>query len=167
MLNDRGGQPPYKTPTGRIPGTVMRFKIDKNLKRVAAAKAGRPETVAVELCAALVDAGMIEDPTEYWGESVLTAISTQYVFKVCAVLAKYLYNDESHSIPSEVFDAFCDLIVWGDGDCPHCGGKLEFYETEGHELNDGDYYTPNSYIIDNYVYRCVECGETIKTPKEL
>lgn len=143
----------------------MRFKIDKNLKKVAEAKADRPETVAVELCSALVDAGMIEDPTEYWGESVLIAISKQYVFKVCAVLAKYLYNDETHSIPSDVFDAFCDLIFWGDGDCPHCGGKLEFYEIEGHELNDGDYYTPNSYIIDNYVYRCVECGETIKTPK--
>ena len=58
----------------------MRFKIDENLKRIAAAKAARPETVAVELLAALVDAGMIEDP-----------------------------NDN-----------------WGDGDCPHCGGELEF-----------------------------------------
>ena len=43
----------------------------------------------------------------------------------------------------------------------------KFIETEGHELKDGDYYTPNSYIVDNGVYRCVECGETIKIPNEL
>ena len=145
----------------------MRFKIDENLKRVAAEKAARPETVSVELCAALVDAGMIEDPNDNWGESVLIATGPQYVSDVCAVLAEYLYNDETRSIPADVFDAFCALIVWGDGDCPHCGGELEFVETEGHELKDGDYYTPNSYVIDNYVYQCRECGETIKSEKEL
>ena len=110
---------------------------------------------------------MIEDPEEHWYENVLIATGPQYVSDVCAVLSKYLYGDETHSIPCEVFDAFCALIFWGDGDCPHCGGELEFIETEGHELNDGDYYTPNSYVIDNYVYRCNECGEYIKTPKEL
>ena len=144
----------------------MRFKIDENLKRVAAVKA-RPETVAVELCAALIDAGMIEDPNDNWGDSVLIATGPQYVSDVCAVLAEYLYNDETHSIPVDVFDAFCSLTVMGDGDCPHCGGNLIFVETEGHELNDGDYYTPNSYEIDYYIYHCAVCGETIKSEKEL
>lgn len=141
----------------------MRFKIDKNLKRVAAAKAASPETVAVELCAALVDAGMIDDAPDNWGESVWAAAGQRYVSDVCAVLAEYLYGDESHSVPADVFDAFCALIVMGDGDCPHCGGNLIFDETEGHELKDGDYYTPNSYEIDYHVYHCAVCGETIKT----
>ena len=126
-----------------------------------------PETVAVELCARFIDAGMIEMAPANFNVPVLQATGPQYVSDVCAVLAEYLYNDETHSIPADVFDAFCALIVWGDGDCPHCGGELEFVETEGHELKDGDYYTPNSYIVDNYVYRCVECGEIIKTPNEL
>ena len=158
-----------KTPTGRIPGTVMRFKIDDNLKVVAAAKVAPvdPETVAVELCARFIDAGMIEDLTDNFGESVLAATGPQYVSDVCAVLAEYLYGDESHSVPADVFDAFCALIVMGDGDCPHCGGNLIFGETEGHELNDGDYYTPNSYEIDYYIYHCAVCGETIKSEKEL
>ena len=145
----------------------MRFKIDKNLNRVAAAKAARPETVAVELLAALVDAGMIEDPTENWGESVLIATGPRYVKDVCAALAAYLYDDESRSIPADVFDAFCALTIIGDGDCPYCGGELVFVESEGHELKDGDYFTPNSYIVDNYVYRCFECGEIIKKPNYL
>lgn len=54
-----------------------------------------------------------------------------------------------------------------DGKCPECGGELDYVETQGHELNDGDYYTPNSYIIDKYIYRCADCGEIIKTDKEL
>ena len=145
----------------------MRFKIDENLKRVAAAKTADPETVAVELCARLIETGMIEDPNDYWGKSVLIATGPQYVSDVCAVLAEFLYGDETRSIPADVFDAFCALIVMGDGDCPHCGGELVFTETEGHELNDGDYLTPNTYVIDNYVYRCVECGEIFKTPNEL
>ena len=147
----------------------MRFKIDDNLKVVAAAMVAPkdPETVAVELCARFVDAGMIENTNENWGESVLTATGPQYISDVCAVLAGFLYGDESRSIPSDVFDAFCAIIVMGDGDCPHCGGELKFIETEGHELNDGDYYTPNSYVIDNYVYECRVCGETIKSEIEL
>lgn len=145
----------------------MRFKIDENLKRVAAVKAARPETVAVELLARLSETGMIVEPEEHWTESVSVAAGTQLVEDVCAELAEYLYGDESHSIPAEIFDAFCALIIWGDGDCPCCGGELKFIETEGHELNDGDYYTPNSYVIDNYVYECVNCGEILKTPNEL
>ena len=147
----------------------MQFKIDENLKRIAAAKvkAVSDEFFAIELCSRFIDAGMIEDTPDNWGESVLIATGPQYVSDVCAVLAEYLYGDESHSIPSDVFDAFCALTVMGDGDCPHCGGELRFIETEGHELNDGDYYTPNSYEIDNYIYECRNCGETIKSEKEL
>ena len=157
-----------KTPTGRIPGTIMRFKIDENLNRVAAAMAApvANKTVAVELCARFIDAGMIEMDPSNFNVPVLQATGPQYVSDVCAVLAEYLYNDETHTIPADVFDAFCKLVIVPDG-CPHCGGELRFIETEGHELNDGDYYTPNSYVIDNYVYQCRECGKTIKSEKEL
>lgn len=51
--------------------------------------------------------------------------------------------------------------------CPACGGDLEYYDTIGHELHDGSYEVPNSYIFDYYVYRCRECGEFVKTKKEL
>ena len=147
----------------------MRFKIDKNLFRVAAESVApvEMESFAVDLCAALIDAGMIEDPNDHWGESVLVATGPQYFSDVCAVLAGFLYGDESRTVPADIYDAFCALIVWDDGDCPNCGGELEFVRTEGHEINDGDYYTPNSYIVDYYVYRCVECGKIFKTPNEL
>ena len=147
----------------------MRFKIDKNLFRVAAESVVpvEMEPFAVDLCAALIDAGMIEDPNDHWGESVLIATGPRYVKDVCAVLAGFLYGDKSHSIPADAFDAFCALTVVGDGDCPFCGGNLIYDEIEGHELNDGDYYTPNSWVVDLYVYHCANCGEIYKTKNEL
>lgn len=51
--------------------------------------------------------------------------------------------------------------------CPECGGELECWKEVGHELKDGDYYTPNSYVIDYFIYRCADCGEIFKSEKEL
>ncbi len=125
------------------------------------------ETVAVELCWSFINSGMMEQNPDNIGRTVIEATGPRYVHDICRQLAGYLYFEQSHTIPSDVFDAFCRLVIIGDGDCPECGGELQFVETEGHELNDGDYYTPNSYIVDCYVYRCRECGEIIKSEKEL
>ena len=152
-------------PGATIP-KFMRFKIDKYLEQVAAAKVAPvdAETVAVDLCKYMINAGIIEDTNEHWGESVLIATGPQYVKDICDLLAGYLGVDRIHT---DVFDAFCRLTVMGDGDCPKCGGELIYDETIGHELNDGDLYTPPSYVVDYYVYHCPICGETIKSETEL
>ena len=54
-----------------------------------------------------------------------------------------------------------------DGICPECGAELEFSMTDGHELNDGDYLTPNTYVVDLYIYKCPECGAIYETKNEL
>lgn len=144
----------------------MHFKIDGNLKIVAAAKSSpaTPENVARGLCAKMIEAGMFSDDPDNYGESVVRVTGPQLVSRVCDVLSEYLGID---TIPAKVFDAFCALVIMGEGDCPHCGGELRFIETEGHELKDGDYFTPNSYEIDNYIYECRNCGEIIKSETEL
>lgn len=145
----------------------MRFKIEKNLLAIADVKGASPESVSVELCAHFVGAGMIEDDADNWGRSVLSATGPRYVSDIKNTLARFLYGDESRSIPSDVFDAFCRLTIVGDGQCPVCGGELVFDCSEGHELDDGDYWTPNSWVVDCYVYHCANCGEITKTTKEL
>lgn len=125
------------------------------------------ETVAVELCWSLINSGMVYQDPDNIGRTVIEATGPRYVQDICRQLAGYLYFDQTKPINCDVFDAFCRLVIIGDGDCPECGGELQFVETEGHELRDGDYYTPNSYVIDKYVYRCAECGEIVKTDKEL
>lgn len=140
----------------------MRFRNDFYLKRVAAAKAvpASSDIVAVELCNRLIEAGMIEDDED--GMPLARAIGQCLSHEVVAVLAAYLYGDASCSVPSDVFDAFCSLVTMGEGDCPFCGGDLRFVDTEGHDTNDGDYWTPSGYVIDYCVYECTLCGETTK-----
>lgn len=146
----------------------MRFKIDKNLERIAAVLGVTdPEdlkTVSADLCRYMINAGILEDSPDHWGESVLIATGPQYVKDVCDLLAGFLKVNRIHT---DVFDAFCGLTVVGDGDCPVCGGNLIYDETEGHELKDGDYFTPNSWVVDLYVYHCPECGEIVKSKTEL
>lgn len=147
----------------------MRFKVDNNLKKIAAASVAHvePETVAVELFQRLVDAGMVEDNEDCWGEPILLVMGPRYVSDICAVLAGFLYGDKTHPVESGVFDAFCRLEIINDGPCPECGADYELVDTEGHEVRSGDYDIPNSYVIDYYIYRCRECGKIIKTEEEL
>lgn len=147
----------------------MRFKIDKNLELIAKGIIGPVDLsfVAENLCRRFVDAGLIEDTPDNYGENTMVALGDCMVADVCKVLAKYLYDDETHPVPADVFDALCKTILMGEYDCPKCGGKLIYDGTKGHELKDGDYYTPNSYVIDFYLYHCPICGETIKSKNEL
>lgn len=139
----------------------MRFKIDDKLRVVAGGKATPVdlETFAVELCGKLVEAGMIEDTSDNWGVSLLEATGPIYVADVCKVLCGYL---ERETISASIWKAFCGLTIMGDGRCPHCGGELVYDGDEGHELRDGDYFTPDTWIKDFEVYTCRQCGETIK-----
>ena len=153
---------------GGYPEQVMTFKNDENLQflTMAAIAVNGKETDAEkhgrELYDGLVDAGLMEHTMANIGVPVIQATGPQYVKDICDFLARFYETP----IKSDVFDAFCKLVIISDG-CPHCGGELKFVETEGHEIKDGDYYTPNSYVIDKYVYRCAECGEIVKTEKEL
>lgn len=152
------------THRGGFPELIMKFKVDSNLKIVAAAMAAPkdPEAVAVELCEWFVYEGYIEADPKNFNVAVSRATAGQNVMDICALLALYLYRDTSKPIPAGVFDAFCALVILPEG-CPKCGGKLKYVEEEGRELRDGDYYTPNSYIVDYFVYICRECGEIIKS----
>ena len=146
----------------------MKFKVDSNLRLVAAAMAEPkdPEAVAVELCEWFINEGYIEMTPANFNVTVSRATVGQNVMDICTILAMYLYRDTSKPIPSDVFDAFCALVILPEG-CPHCGGALKFVREEGHEIKDGDYYTPNSFVVDNYVYVCNDCFEIIKSKEQL
>ena len=147
----------------------MRFKIDNNFTSICRLHPEFPEikpasAIAEELAAAYLDAGIIKDEYIIYGSTFIDAAGHNQMFAILDVLTKYFGIE---GIRPETWDALCACILMGDGDCPECGGELRFLETEGHKLNDGDRWTPDSYEIDNYVYRCAVCGETIKSENEL
>ena len=151
-----------KTPAGRLPGYIMRFKIDKNLLTVARASENFPEItpaaeVAETLCRKFIDAGLIEDAPIVWGTTVAEETFNCLVSDVCKVLCDYL---GVASVSSDVFDAFCKVVILGDGDCPECGGKMMLLDTEGHDEKHPVYGW--EWITDCYVFECLNCGEIIK-----
>jgi len=140
----------------------MKIKIDDNLKKVAAAI--NLDAVDLNIFSKLlgnkmVVSGLLVDDPENYGLPVIMATGNAHVFDVVSALIEYLCVP---AMTMETFDAFCDCIVMGDGDCPECGGELKFFENEGRELHDGDYYVPNSFIPEKTVYKCRVCGSTIK-----
>ena len=145
----------------------MRFKNDKNLAIVAEYCHQPAEQVSRDLCA-WTEHLFREDTC--FGDSVQTNTRDALVQDVAKSLYSYANKatgGKALPLKWEVFDAFRKLILMDEYDCPRCGGNLKYIETEGHHLNDGDRFTPPSYIIDIYVYRCPECGAYIKSKIEL
>lgn len=144
----------------------MKFKIDDNLNVIVAAmsKPTYPERVSIDLAKFFVSAKLLKTQNEYNCVPVMQALGPQYVIDICETLKKFLGVD---TIQTQVFDAFCKLIIIEDWFCPYCAIEMKLTDTDGHEINDGDYYTPNSYEIDKYVYTCPNCGETLITKEEL
>lgn len=142
----------------------MHFKINEQLRTIAAAKGESPEAVSRSFCQFMIDRGWLQDETDNYGMRVLECFLPRYIDEICLLLAQYLGVE---TCPIEVYDAFKGLILWGEGNCPDCGGELKFVRTEGHELKDGDRWTPNSWEVDCYVYICPVCGQTIKSNNEL
>ena len=152
-------------PTGRIPGIDMHFKIDKYLDKIADGfGVVTLENLSRNLCQEFIGAGFFDDDPANYGESVMDVMGHELIHNVVNLLRQYFHTS---SISAAIFGAFCSLTLMGEGDCPECGGELRFVETEGHELNDGTYLTPNSYVIDYYIYKCDHCGAYIKSEIEL
>lgn len=54
-------------------------------------------------------------------------------------------------------NTFGNLILFGDYDCPECGGKLEFHDGESKQIA-GDYFTPPEFETIWEEQKCVNCG---------
>lgn len=139
----------------------MRFKVDDNLRVVAEGKATPVpvETVAVELCGKLVEAEMLEDDPLNFGLSVLEATGPRYVADVCKVLCGYL---ERETISADIWKAFCGLTVFGDGECPKCGGEMVSLYADVREIPAWRNEFPPEYKTESETFRCEVCGELIR-----
>lgn len=142
----------------------MKFRIDDNLRLIAEAKGEAPEKTATELCKACVDAGVIMDYEGNYGYDLQTVSEEEPVQLVGSVLCEYMGFEQ---IPSRLFDAYCALIVMGEGDCPVCGGELDYVGCEGWRETSSGHDTPPDGEADFYIYKCRNCGEKTYTEKSL
>lgn len=140
----------------------MYFKINEALERFYASfGVERPtEDSSRALLQAVVATGHIHNVERYGGLQLIESTNPDDypVNEFARVLRDFFHADAT----LEQAVALFGLTVWGEGDCPECGGRMECVETVGHGTGDGDYYTPEGFEVEYYVYRCPVCGETIK-----
>lgn len=93
----------------------MNFKIDKNLSRIInESRISRldfiqpVESASRSLYLYCVESGLFPDSKENHGKTVGELTAKKNVFEVCQTLASFLGKSV---IPSEIFDAFCNLII--------------------------------------------------------
>lgn len=140
----------------------MHFKIDYELQRLARLVNLPEERISKDLCRASVKAGLaVEYKGSYtdYGHKVKEATRFEKVAKVAGCLIDFL----GRGIDSDIFDAFCNLTFWGEGDCPRCGGEIKATGEEfGHYKKNGNGYDlAPDWVVDGEVFECCNCGHKI------
>lgn len=149
---------------GVFPEKIMILKQDKNLAVIAERAQKDIAEVAYILTQGLLNAGLIKDDDEYYGVALKDCVDGSTPVSTIVDIIK---QTGIAAVIDTDYDAFIECIVMGDGQCPECGGFLRLADYEGHKLNDGDYYMPDTFVIDEYIYRCPICGYEIRTEKDM
>ena len=64
------------------------------------------------------------------------------------------------NLTTEIFEAYCNLTILGDGDCPCCGAKMEEVAMD-YDLIESNGITPNEHTNVFVTKECPVCGEII------
>lgn len=116
--------------TGEIPGKDMKIKESDLLNRLATDSGKTANQVAEIIISELLKREIVTDTPDNWGGSVFDAINEDVTEEQTAecfgaiseALGVYL---------KRVYSIVPDLDLFGDGDCPFCGGEME--------VTDGEY----------------------------
>lgn len=125
----------------------MKIRIDRNFENFLKMM---PERDAVQASAELaqkfesVGCAIADYPTP-----IIEMVYEIAILDVLDILADYFGVAE---VPDKAWDAFMDCTLIGDGDCPECGGFMEWAE------NDWDLDEETGHKVNFTIYRCSNCG---------
>ena len=130
----------------------MRFKIDRQFEKLCELMKADVAKTSKELAPEFETENTIEFPLD-----VSYAIVD---FNTCEVLQKLCTYFKVEEIPDDAYDAFLSCTFIGDGDCPECGGYMEWDRNDFDEVYLGkDVYGEERYGRETYsVNKCPDCG---------
>lgn len=137
----------------------MILKQDKNLAVIANRAQKDISDVAYILTQGLLNAGLIKDDDEYYGVALKDCVDGETPVLTIVDIIK---QTGIATVIDTDYDAFCECIVMGDGDCPECGGKTELWDSMTHEISSHDRDIPPEYKIDWEQWRCPICGYVLE-----
>lgn len=115
--------------TGEIPGKDMKIKESDLLNRLATDSGKTANQVAEIIISELLKREIVTDTPDNWGGSVFDAINEDVTEEQTAECFGAI--SEALGISKTGYSIVPDLDLFGDGDCPFCGGEME--------VTDGEY----------------------------
>ena len=129
--------------------------IESDVLKELATQAG---TTANELSnnfiAELIRRQIIEDVPDVYGGTIADAINRDIK------ISEFMDAMRVVGIPtiSKSYDAIMEMVVVGNGDCPECGGEMEFTDGEYKQTGGDGYITPPEYTAIWEEKTCTVCG---------
>lgn len=88
-----------------------------------------------------------------WGQPMSTAVDDYHDED----LREALRETGIDNVTKDVWLAFLELVPFGDGECPYCGGEQEIVSEDKEQISDG-YLNPPEYRIKYQEKKCINCG---------
>lgn len=103
---------------------------------------------------------IVEDDPENYGKQICEIYDFCDLKVVDIVSAINVEN-----LTTTIYDAYCDLTILGDGDCPCCGATMEEVSMD-YDIVESNGITPDEHTDVFVTKECPVCGEIIKEKYE-
>lgn len=134
----------------------MKIKNDNNLQRLALRADSTPEDIEKEVLSIILQKHWITDFTDesYFGQPLRHIIpSRTYVDEIYNAIRELGID----WVLNRDYDAFLNLRLLGDGDCPYCGGKMKFAQ----EIVNANSEESEEVEVLGNEYRCNHCHREV------
>lgn len=133
----------------------MTFLVDGCIVKLAQCACKEPGKIASNLMRALISKNVIEVKKEFFG----------LPFKICwnenaliTDVVEALHEVGVKDVKCEHIDALCDATVFGEDDCPDCGGKMDVIDGDSVIISGDGYFEPFEYKTIWEELCCPICG---------
>lgn len=134
----------------------MKIKNDNNLKRLALRADSTTFEIEEKVIALLLQKNWVKDFNDetYFGVALRLVIpGDAYVDEVYNAIRSLGID----WILSRDFEAFLSLKIMGDGDCPYCGGELDYAQP----LTNANSEVSEEVEVLGHEYRCTHCRREV------
>ena len=134
----------------------MKIKNDNNLKRLALRADSTTFKIEEKVIALLLQKNWVKDFNDetYFGVALRLVIpGDAYVDEVYNAIRSLGID----WILSRDFEAFLSLKLMGDGDCPYCGGELDYAQP----ITNANSEVSEEVEVLGHEYRCTHCRREV------
>lgn len=134
----------------------MKIKNDNNLKRIALRADSTTFEIEEKVIALLLQKNWVKD----FNDETYFGVALRLVIPGDTYIAEVYHAIRSLGIDwvlNRDYDAFLNLRLLGDGDCPYCGGKMKFAQ----EIVNANSEESEEVEVLGNEYRCNHCHREV------